>query len=232
MCLVAPFPHLLAPLLLLASEHFLVVRLGSVVHRPCSHTHPCVHEFSDTDPAFFPLPFHHRSLCRLEDFDGRLVGAKVWVRARMQASRVQGNGCFLVLRQKFSTVQAVLFKGGAISKEMVRYGSAITKESFVRCGVWGVGCGVWGVGCGVWGVGCGVWGVGCGVWGVGCGVWGVGRGRAWWAWVSVGRSTVGRDAWDRDAWGVEGGVLMCVGRGWACGARGGVLGHARYVLRV
>ena len=68
---------------------------------------------------------------RLEDFDGRIAGSHVWVRARMMGSRVQGNGCFLVLRQKFHTVQAVLFKGEAVSKEMVKYAGAITKESFV-----------------------------------------------------------------------------------------------------
>jgi aspartyl/asparaginyl-tRNA synthetase len=50
----------------------------------------------------------------------------------MQASRIQGNGCFLVLRQKFHTVQAVLFKGGKISKEMVKYAGSINKESYVR----------------------------------------------------------------------------------------------------
>jgi aspartyl/asparaginyl-tRNA synthetase len=51
---------------------------------------------------------------------------------RLHNVRSQGKGCFLTLRQKYSTVQAVLFAGGAVSKEMVAYAANIPKESFVE----------------------------------------------------------------------------------------------------
>jgi len=72
-----------------------------------------------------------RTWTRLEDLGRALVGKRVLVRARLHGSRLQGNGCFLTLRQTFRTVQAVLFKSDSISKEMVKFAGAIPKESFV-----------------------------------------------------------------------------------------------------
>ena len=62
---------------------------------------------------------------------GSVSGQRVWVRARVQSVRSKGNSCFLVLRQGADTVQATLFKGDGVSKDMLRFCAALPKESFV-----------------------------------------------------------------------------------------------------
>lgn len=50
----------------------------------------------------------------------------------MQTVRGKGKSAFLVLRQELATVQAVLFvDDNTVSKGMVKYASAITRESVV-----------------------------------------------------------------------------------------------------
>ena len=58
-------------------------------------------------------------------------GEPVWVRARVQNVRSKGNSCFLVLRQGTDTVQATLFKGDGVPKDMLRFCAALPKESYV-----------------------------------------------------------------------------------------------------
>ena len=55
------------------------------------------------------------------------AGQPIWVRARVQSVRHKGNSCFLVLRQGTATVQATLFKGERVSKEMLRFCGALPK---------------------------------------------------------------------------------------------------------
>jgi hypothetical protein len=62
---------------------------------------------------------------------GSSSGEQVWVRARVQNVRSKGNSCFLVLRQGTDTVQATLFKGDGVSKDMLRFCAALPKESYV-----------------------------------------------------------------------------------------------------
>jgi aspartyl-tRNA synthetase len=59
------------------------------------------------------------------------AGFKVWVRARLHASRAVGKGCFVVLRQQIDTVQAVMFQGASVPKEMVKYAASLPLESVV-----------------------------------------------------------------------------------------------------
>ena len=59
------------------------------------------------------------------------VGFKVWLRARIHASRPVGKGCFLILRQQIDSVQAVLFQGATIPKAMVKYAASLPLESVV-----------------------------------------------------------------------------------------------------
>eukprot|EP00958_Prasinococcus_capsulatus_P028663 scaffold7196_cov403-Prasinococcus_capsulatus_cf.AAC.4 len=59
------------------------------------------------------------------------VGETVLVRARIHSSRKQGKMCFLTLRQRTATVQAILFVGSECSKQMVAYAAGIPKESIV-----------------------------------------------------------------------------------------------------
>eukprot|EP00891_Asterochloris_glomerata_P001357 jgi/Astpho2/1357/Aster-06218 len=61
-----------------------------------------------------------------------LEGQKVLVRARVHTVRGKGKSCFLVLRQRTATGQAVLFANDTtVSKGMVKYASTLSRESLV-----------------------------------------------------------------------------------------------------
>jgi aspartyl-tRNA synthetase len=59
------------------------------------------------------------------------AGFKVWVRARLHASRPVGKGCFVILRQQIDSVQAVMFQGPSVPKEMVKYAASLPLETVV-----------------------------------------------------------------------------------------------------
>lgn len=59
------------------------------------------------------------------------VGFKVWIRARVAASRTVGKGSFLILRQTVHSIQSVVFQGGNVSKAMIKYISGVSLESVV-----------------------------------------------------------------------------------------------------
>ena len=59
------------------------------------------------------------------------MGKEVLVRARINNVRAKGNSCFIVLRESFSTLQAIAFKGENTPKEMVKYMGAVPPESVV-----------------------------------------------------------------------------------------------------
>eukprot|EP00297_Palpitomonas_bilix_P003433 CAMPEP_0113914360 /NCGR_PEP_ID=MMETSP0780_2-20120614/30319_1 /TAXON_ID=652834 /ORGANISM="Palpitomonas bilix" /LENGTH=559 /DNA_ID=CAMNT_0000912181 /DNA_START=28 /DNA_END=1707 /DNA_ORIENTATION=- /assembly_acc=CAM_ASM_000599 len=63
--------------------------------------------------------------------DASLDGQEVWLRGRIHSSRSKGNSCFLVLRQQVATIQAAMFKGGDVTKEMIKFSASIPKESVV-----------------------------------------------------------------------------------------------------
>jgi nondiscriminating aspartyl-tRNA synthetase len=65
------------------------------------------------------------------DVDERLDGKEVHIRARIHNTRGKGNLCFLILRQKAFTLQAVLEKGEHVNKAMLKFVSAIPRESIV-----------------------------------------------------------------------------------------------------
>ncbi|KAI3429721.1 hypothetical protein D9Q98_010037 [Chlorella vulgaris] len=66
------------------------------------------------------------------DLTPKLDGQTVLVRARVHTVRGKGKSAFLVLRQATATVQAVLFVDDVtVSKGMVKYASAIPRESIV-----------------------------------------------------------------------------------------------------
>lgn len=62
-----------------------------------------------------------------------MKGQSVLIRARIQTSRAQGNKmCFLSLRQRTETVQAlVTVAEGKISKQMVKWTAGLADESVV-----------------------------------------------------------------------------------------------------
>lgn len=61
----------------------------------------------------------------LADVDHTLEGQEVLVRARVHNVRGKGNSYFIVLRENCSTLQACAFKSETVSKDMLKYMSAI-----------------------------------------------------------------------------------------------------------
>lgn len=96
---------------------------------------PCTDKFGD-------LPLN-RSQCDpqvrfekvyvdVKDLDASKANTDVRIRCRVHNSRAKGKMCFIVGRQGYATVQAVLFVGDTISKGMVTYSSKIPKESIIE----------------------------------------------------------------------------------------------------
>lgn len=67
----------------------------------------------------------------VKDLDESQVGKEVWIRARLHAVRARGKQCFIVLREREFTIQLLVNVSDAISKEMVKFSSNITKESIM-----------------------------------------------------------------------------------------------------
>eukprot|EP00026_Physarum_polycephalum_P005703 Phypoly_transcript_05738.p1 GENE.Phypoly_transcript_05738~~Phypoly_transcript_05738.p1 ORF type:complete len:579 (-),score=116.86 Phypoly_transcript_05738:173-1879(-) len=65
------------------------------------------------------------------DTNEHLDGKVVHIRARIHNTRGKGNLCFLILRQKAFSIQAVLEKGEHVNKAMLKFVSAIPRESIV-----------------------------------------------------------------------------------------------------
>lgn len=64
--------------------------------------------------------------------DDKVVGQEILVRARLHSSRVKGKIGFLVLREKFSDIQAVISETeGQVSRKMLKWVAGLSKESIV-----------------------------------------------------------------------------------------------------
>lgn len=72
-----------------------------------------------------------RKIYDLKALTPDLADQKVWVRARLQTSRSKGKQCFFVLRQQKWTVQALVYVGDKVSKQMVKFTAGINKESII-----------------------------------------------------------------------------------------------------
>ncbi|EAS04430.2 aspartyl-tRNA synthetase protein (macronuclear) [Tetrahymena thermophila SB210] len=73
-----------------------------------------------------------RKWIQVLSIDESMVGQTVLIRARLQNSRVKGNVGFLVLRQQFSTIQAMISKNDVtVSKTMVKWVGKVPCESIV-----------------------------------------------------------------------------------------------------
>lgn len=68
---------------------------------------------------------------QITDINESRVGQTIWLRGRVSNSRAVGKGCFLIIRQGISTVQAVMFQGSQVPKAMVKYASSISLESVI-----------------------------------------------------------------------------------------------------
>jgi len=73
-----------------------------------------------------------RQWTKIRDLDESKASQKVLVRGRIHTSRASGaNLCFLVLREKGFTIQAVVAKGKEVPKPMVAFVANVPKESIV-----------------------------------------------------------------------------------------------------
>lgn len=63
-----------------------------------------------------------------------LIGRKVLLRGRLHTSRGTSKNSFLVIRNGYNAMQAVLFVGDLVTKEMIKFASGIPRESVVDVG--------------------------------------------------------------------------------------------------
>lgn len=69
---------------------------------------------------------------RVSSLNGKAAGQTVLIRARLHQVRGKGKVAFIVLRQAFNTVQAVVeVRGEAIPKAFVKFAAAVPRESIV-----------------------------------------------------------------------------------------------------
>ena len=68
----------------------------------------------------------------VKTLDASMADQEVRVRCRVHNSRAKGKMCFVVGREGYATVQAVLFVGDNISKGMVTFASKIPRESIIE----------------------------------------------------------------------------------------------------
>lgn len=72
-----------------------------------------------------------RKLLHINDIGADLVEKNIWLRGRLHTSRAKGKQCFFVLRQQQFTVQCLLMGSATVSKQMIKFVAAISKESIV-----------------------------------------------------------------------------------------------------
>lgn len=73
-----------------------------------------------------------KKILDVKEVDEKLAGQSIVVRGRLHNSRAKGKLCFVVIRQQFSTVQAMLSVDDTISKGMVSYASKVPRESIIE----------------------------------------------------------------------------------------------------
>lgn len=76
-------------------------------------------------------PHDDRKFAHIKDLNTELAGQVVWIRGRLHTSRAKGKQCFIVLRQQSHSIQGLAAVNDNISKQMVKFISAVTKESIV-----------------------------------------------------------------------------------------------------
>jgi aspartyl-tRNA synthetase len=97
----------------------------------------CAHKFGDLElnrSQSDPELRYAKKFTEIHDIDETLVGQDIIVRGRLHGSRSAGKKLvFIVIRDRFSTVQATLFVAEPeISQGMAEYTRRITKESIIE----------------------------------------------------------------------------------------------------
>ena len=65
--------------------------------------------------------FLDRTILHIREINPSMENNVIWVRGRLHTSRGTGRQCFIVLRDQQATMQAIVFVGEKISKQMVKY---------------------------------------------------------------------------------------------------------------
>jgi len=95
---------------------------------------PCAHKFGDKElnrSQGDPEKRYEKKYTRIQDIDDHLIGQQILVRGRLHNSRATGKMAFVVMRESFATVQALLFVGEEASVGMIQYARHIPRESIV-----------------------------------------------------------------------------------------------------
>lgn len=96
---------------------------------------PCADKFGDNtmiQSQCNPEDRFTKTYVAIKDLGDEHAGKVVRIRGRVHNSRAKGKMCFVVVREAFATVQALLFVSDTISKGMVTYASKIPKESIIE----------------------------------------------------------------------------------------------------
>lgn len=89
-------------------------------------------EFYGNFPLIQSKEKFDRDLVNVSDLDLSRVDTKVWLRGRLFNSRKTNNKqCFLTIRQRFHTIQALAQFSETVSKQMIKFVSDITRESII-----------------------------------------------------------------------------------------------------
>lgn len=71
-------------------------------------------------------------MTHVKDIDASLESKEITVRGRLHNSRQKGKLCFIVVRQNYASVQAILSANEKISKGMVNFSGKVPKESIIE----------------------------------------------------------------------------------------------------
>lgn len=96
---------------------------------------PCASKFGDMDLIVSqcdPEESYKIKYTSVHELDEKLDGKVVRIRARLHNSRIKGKIGFLVLRENFYTIQALMDVGPDISPGMMKYAKSIPKESLIE----------------------------------------------------------------------------------------------------
>lgn len=75
--------------------------------------------------------FEERKFVHIKDLNLQNANQTIWIRGRLHTSRGKGKQCFFVLRQQSHSIQGLAAVNDKISRQMVKFISAVTKESIV-----------------------------------------------------------------------------------------------------
>lgn len=73
-----------------------------------------------------------KKFVKIKDINESIDGQEIIVRGRLHNSRAKGKLAFFIVREQFSTIQAILKAEDKISKGMVTYASKVPKESIIE----------------------------------------------------------------------------------------------------